>query len=117
MLSNALKYTVRGKVLLGCRRRKGLLRIEVWDTGAGIPGEELDAIFEEYHQLDNAAPERSLGLGLGLSIVRRLGGLLGHQIFVRSNPGRGSVFAIDVPLRIGAAGAQAREQFVRQGRA
>jgi two-component system CheB/CheR fusion protein len=106
LLSNALKYTERGKILLGCRRRKGSLRIEVWDTGAGIPKEELGAIFEEYHQLDNAAPERSLGLGLGLSIVRRLGSLLGHEIFVRSNAGRGSVFAIDVPLQIGAAVAR-----------
>lgn len=103
LLSNALKYTERGKVLLGCRRRKGSLRIEVWDTGVGIPTEELDAIFEEYHQLDNAAPERSLGLGLGLSIVRRLGSLLGHRISVRSSPGRGSVFSIEVPLRAGAA--------------
>ena len=73
LLSNALKYTRRGKVLLGCRRREGMLSIEIWDTGIGIPDEELQAIFEEYHQLDNAARERSRGLGLGLSIVQRLG--------------------------------------------
>ena len=66
LLSNALKYTKRGKVLLGCRRHGGMLSIEVWDTGIGIPEEELQAIFEEYHQLDNAARERSRGLGLGL---------------------------------------------------
>ena len=89
LLSNALKYTKRGKVLLGCRRREGTLSIEVWDTGVGIPGEELQAIFEEYHQLDNAARERSRGLGLGLSIVQRLGNLLGHRIRVRSRPGQG----------------------------
>ena len=98
LLSNALKYTKRGKVLLGCRRRKGMLSIEIWDTGIGIPNEELQAIFEEYHQLDNAARERSRGLGLGLSIVQRLGNLLGHRVSVRSRPGKGSVFAIEVML-------------------
>ena len=98
LLSNALKYTKRGKVLLGCRRRKGMLSIEIWDTGIGIPDDELQAIFEEYHQLDNAARERSRGLGLGLSIVQRLGNLLGHRVRVRSHPGKGSVFAIEVML-------------------
>jgi two-component system CheB/CheR fusion protein len=101
LLSNALKYTKRGKVLLGCRRHKGMLNLEVWDTGIGIPDTELQAIFEEYHQLDNAARERSRGLGLGLSIVHRLGGLLGHQVRVRSRPGRGSVFSIEVKLARG----------------
>ena len=89
LLSNALKYTKQGKVLLGCRRRHGMLSIEVWDTGIGIPDEELQAIFEEYHQIDNAARERSRGLGLGLSIVQRLGKLLGHRVRVRSRPGKG----------------------------
>jgi two-component system CheB/CheR fusion protein len=98
LLSNALKYTRQGKLLVGCRRHKGLLSIEVWDTGIGIPAEELDAIFEEYHQLDNAARERSRGLGLGLSIVQRLGNLLDHRVHVRSRPGTGSVFAIEVAL-------------------
>jgi two-component system CheB/CheR fusion protein len=98
LLSNALKYTRQGKLLLGCRRHKGLVSIEVWDTGIGIPAEELDAIFEEYHQLDNAARERSRGLGLGLSIVQRLGNLLDHRVLVRSHPGTGSVFTIEVAL-------------------
>jgi two-component system CheB/CheR fusion protein len=98
LLSNAFKYTRQGKVLLGCRRRAGTLRIEVWDTGVGIPEAELQAVFEEYHQLDNAARERSRGLGLGLSIVERLGKLLGHPIHVRSRLGVGSVFAIEVEL-------------------
>ena len=98
LLSNALKYTRQGKLLLGCRRHNGLLSIEVWDTGIGIPAEELDAIFEEYHQLDNAARERSRGLGLGLSIVQRLGNLLDHRVHVRSRPGIGSVFTIEVAL-------------------
>lgn len=94
LLANALKYTKQGKVLLGCRRRAGRLSIEVWDTGIGIPGDQLEAIFEEYHQLDNTPRQRSRGLGLGLSIVQRLGKLLGHQIGVRSHPGKGSVFSI-----------------------
>ncbi len=96
LLSNALKYTARGKILLGCRRRNDALSIEVWDTGIGIPNEELQRIFDEYHQLDNAARERSRGLGLGLSIVQRLGDLLGHRVHVRSQLGKGSVFAIDI---------------------
>jgi two-component system CheB/CheR fusion protein len=98
LLANAVKYTERGKVLLGCRRRGDTLRIEVWDTGIGIPAGQLKRIFEEFHQLDNPARERSRGLGLGLSIVQRIGDLLGHAIDVRSWPGGGSVFAIEVPL-------------------
>jgi two-component system, chemotaxis family, CheB/CheR fusion protein len=98
LVSNALKYTKRGKILLGCRQFGEILRIEVWDTGVGIAASQLDAIFDEYHQIDNAARERSLGLGLGLSIVQRLGALLGHKVGVRSLPSRGSVFSIDVTL-------------------
>jgi two-component system CheB/CheR fusion protein len=106
LLSNALKYTKRGKVLLGCRRRAGVVSIEVWDTGVGIPEKEYQSIFEEYYQLDNVARERSRGLGLGLSIVQRLATLLGHRIDVRSEPGKGSVFAIEVKLP--SRGAAAR---------
>jgi two-component system CheB/CheR fusion protein len=98
LLSNAVKYTTEGKILLGCRRRGDKLRIEVWDTGPGIPELELQAIFEEFHQLDNPARERSKGLGLGLAIVQRLADLLGHKINVRSRLGAGSVFTIEVPL-------------------
>lgn len=98
LLSNALKYTRSGKVLIGCRRMQGAIQIQVWDTGIGIAREELQAIFDEYHQLDNPARERSRGLGLGLSIVQRLGNLLGHAISVRSHPGKGSVFSIEVAL-------------------
>jgi two-component system, chemotaxis family, CheB/CheR fusion protein len=103
LLSNAMKYTRTGRVLLGVRRRKGILSLEVWDTGVGIPASELETIFEEYHQLDNAARGRNAGLGLGLAIVRRLGDLLGHQIRVRSRLGKGSAFAIEVILAATAA--------------
>ncbi|WP_394023110.1 chemotaxis protein CheB [Xanthobacter flavus] len=96
LISNALKYTPRGRVLVGCRRHGPWLRIEVWDTGIGIPETELRAIFDEYHQLHNPARERNLGLGLGLSIVQRLGRLLEHPVQVRSRPEHGSVFSIDV---------------------
>jgi two-component system CheB/CheR fusion protein len=98
LLSNALKYTKRGKILLGCRHRGGILIVQVLDTGNGIPDSELDAIFEEYHQLNNLARERSLGLGLGLAIVQRLGKLMGHKVHVASKPGKGSVFSIEVGL-------------------
>jgi two-component system CheB/CheR fusion protein len=97
LLGNALKYTKAGRVLVGARRAGTMLRIEVWDSGIGIAADQLKNIFEEYHQIDNAARERSLGLGLGLSIVQRLGHLLGHRIAVRSQPGRGSCFSIEVP--------------------
>jgi two-component system CheB/CheR fusion protein len=117
LLSNALKYTKRGRVLLGCRRRQGKLSIEIWDTGVGIPQDQLQDIFEEYHQLGNAAQDRTLGMGLGLSIVRRLGVLLDHKVTVRSELGKGSVFTIDVdqsaaaaPSRIERAGAEGQSR-------
>jgi len=96
LISNAFKYTREGKVLLGCRRHGRAVRIEIWDTGIGIPERDLKVIFEEYHQLDNVARERSRGLGLGLPIVQRLAKLLGHTIGVRSRPGCGSVFTIEI---------------------
>lgn len=102
LLSNALKYTKRGGVLLGCRRTGAKLRIEVWDSGIGIPEPHLQEIFEEYRQVGNAAREPSKGFGLGLSIVKRLGALLGHEVRVRSWLGRGSVFSIEVPVAQGA---------------
>jgi two-component system, chemotaxis family, CheB/CheR fusion protein len=103
LVSNAVKYTRQGGILLGCRRRGDKLRIEVWDTGLGIPREQLHAIFEEFHQLDNPTRELTRGLGLGLAIVQRLADLLGHGIDVHSREGRGSVFAIEVPLVVNGA--------------
>ena len=99
LLANALKYTKHGRVIMGCRRRGGSVLIEIWDSGVGIPESQLKAIFEEYHQVNNPGRDRSLGLGLGLSIVQRLGNLLQHPVNVQSRPGKGSVFSIEVTRR------------------
>lgn len=97
LLDNALRYTEGGGVLLGCRRRGGLLRIEVVDTGAGIPEHRREAVFREF-QRDAAAGAGPGGFGLGLSIVRRLALALDHAVDLASRPGRGSRFAVSVPL-------------------
>jgi PAS domain S-box-containing protein len=99
LLSNAIRYTDRGKILLGCRRAGGKIRIEVWDTGIGIPGDQLPRIFEEYY----CDAERG-GFGLGLAIVRRLGEILDHRVDVRSTPGKGTGFSIEVPRGRAEAG-------------
>ncbi len=100
LMANAVKYTHHGKILLGCRRHGGGLSIQVLDTGVGIPAGEQKAIFDEYYQVGSSAQARGPGLGLGLSIVQRLGELMGHRIQVRSMPSNGSVFSIDVPLAV-----------------
>ncbi|MEW6118756.1 MAG: ATP-binding protein [Pseudomonadota bacterium] len=98
LIANAIRYTDDGGVLVACRRRGRMLRISVFDTGRGIPEDQQESVFHEFVQLHNAARDRSKGLGLGLAIVSRLGRLLGHRIDLRSHPGQGSVFSIDVPL-------------------
>ncbi|HYD30581.1 MAG TPA: PAS domain-containing sensor histidine kinase, partial [Azospirillaceae bacterium] len=90
LLANAVRYTQKGGILLGCRPCPSGVRIEVLDTGPGIPADKTTLIFEEFHQLDNAARDRTQGLGLGLAIVQRTGHLLGHKVDVRSRPGKGS---------------------------
>lgn len=106
-ISNAIRYTDNGKVLVGCRRRGNCLRLEVWDTGIGIPETHREKIFEEFYQIGNAGRDRTKGLGLGLAIVKRLADLLNHGIELRSLPGRGSVFALSMPLGDAAASAHA----------
>ncbi len=98
LLANALKYTSKGKILLGCRRRGEMLDIEIWDCGLGIAQGKLLAIFEEYNQVDGKTHHGGRGRGLGLSIVKRLGALLDHRVWVRSQLNKGSVFAIEVKL-------------------
>ena len=109
LISNALRYTERGGVLVGCRRAGPGLRIQVWDTGIGIAPQELEAIFEEFYLVANAARQRLAGIGLGLAIVRGLSRLLGHPVRVRSVLGRGSVFEVLVPIAVSASGPTGQE--------
>lgn len=96
LLSNAVRYTERGKILIGCRRAGDKVRIEVWDTGIGIAREDIPHIFQEYYQAhDDKHPE---GYGLGLAIVQRLGKTLNHPVNVRSAPNKGSCFSIEVSV-------------------
>ena len=96
LVSNAVRYTDEGRVLVGCRRRKGTASIEVWDTGPGIPEHQRRLIFREFVQLGNPERDRDQGLGLGLAIVERSAQLLGHALGVRSWMGKGTVFSLDV---------------------
>jgi signal transduction histidine kinase len=101
LVGNAIKYTERGRVLVGCRKRRNFLSIEVLDSGSGIPPEQLGAIFDAFHQINPA----SEGLGLGLSIVRRTAEALGHEVVLKSDLARGSHFTVLVPLAADAASA------------
>jgi CheY-like chemotaxis protein/anti-sigma regulatory factor (Ser/Thr protein kinase) len=96
LLSNAIKYTPEGRVLVGCRRRNDAVRIDVYDTGVGIPQSKWRDIFVEFHRLDQGA-KIARGLGLGLSIVERVARVLGSKIELESESGRGSHFAVAVP--------------------
>jgi two-component system, sensor histidine kinase len=96
--SNAIRYTARGGVVIGCRRRGDRLRIEVVDSGIGIPYDQQRNVFDEFYQLPDAGRDRLDGMGLGLSIVDRLGRLLQHPVELTSHLGKGSRFAITVPL-------------------
>ncbi|MFN9584212.1 MAG: hybrid sensor histidine kinase/response regulator, partial [Pseudomonadaceae bacterium] len=97
-LSNAIRYTASGRILLGCRRRGNSLSIEVWDTGIGIAQDKLVEIFQEFKRGDNVQRKQDRGLGLGLAIVEKIAGMLGHRIRVASQQGKGSMFAVEVPL-------------------
>jgi len=101
LISNALRYTQRGGVLVGCRRRGGSVEITVWDTGPGIAEQHQQAIFDEFRRLDRVSPWGEQGLGLGLSICDRIARLLSLELGLRSVPGRGSMFRVRVP--VGAA--------------
>jgi signal transduction histidine kinase/CheY-like chemotaxis protein len=104
LLSNAIRYTPKGGVLVVARRKgKRRVRIQVWDTGIGIAPDQIERIFEEFYQVGNAARDRSRGIGLGLAIVRRTAGVLGEQVTVRSRLGKGSVFSFELPVHVAAA--------------
>jgi signal transduction histidine kinase len=102
LLSNAIRYTRRGGVLVGVRRAAGGLSVAVVDTGVGIPTDKQKEIFEEFRRLGADAEQRDRGFGLGLAIVERIARILGHDLSVRSLPGRGSTFAIRLPASTGA---------------
>jgi CheY-like chemotaxis protein len=96
LVSNAIRYTESGSVVVGCRRHHGSLRVSVYDTGIGIEPADQSLVFEEFYQVGNPERDRTKGLGLGLAIVERLARLIGATITLRSAPGRGSVFAFDL---------------------
>jgi len=98
LLANAIRYTQRGGVLLAARPRGGLISLEVYDTGPGIRQQELDRIFEEFYRGESSKNEAGSGFGLGLSIVKRICGVLGHPLVVTTRPGSGTVFRVEVPL-------------------
>lgn len=96
LVGNAIKYTSSGRVVVGARRRAGQVTIEIYDTGPGIPIDKREEIFKEFKRLDETAGS-ARGIGLGLSIVERIGRVLNHPIAVRSQPGRGSCFSVTMP--------------------
>ncbi|CBS90863.1 hybrid sensor histidine kinase/response regulator [Azospirillum lipoferum] len=100
LIENAIRYTERGEILIGCLHRGGGLRLAVLDQGIGIPADKTEDIFLEFTQLANPERDRRKGLGLGLAIVRRLAGLLEHEVTVHSTPGRGSGFFLDLPTAV-----------------
>lgn len=106
-VSNAVRYTPSGRILLGCRRRGRMLRIETWDTGLGIPEDSIAEIFQEFRQLSNRQG-REKGFGLGLAIVERIARTLGHPVTVRSSVRSGSVFAVEIPLGLGRVAPKQR---------
>lgn len=103
---NAIRYTDRGGVLVGCRRRGASLWVEVYDTGIGIPADEREAIFREFYQVDDSERDGRKGVGLGLAIARRLADALGHPLSLSSRVGRGSAFRVLVPEASGALPAE-----------
>ncbi len=97
-LTNAIRYTETGRLLLGCRRQRDHVLIQVWDTGPGIPQDKLTEIFQEFKRIRPTGSQPDKGLGLGLAIVDKISRMLGHQVTVHSEEGKGSVFSVRVPL-------------------
>jgi Na+/proline symporter/CheY-like chemotaxis protein/two-component sensor histidine kinase len=115
LVSNAIKYTPKGRVLVGCLRRGGKLRIDVYDTGLGIPRSKTKLIFQEFQRLDDGA-KVARGLGLGLSIVERIGRVLDHKVDLRSVAGSGSRFSVEVPLSADAIAQEPMREVARVDR-
>jgi len=117
LISNALRYSDLGGVLIAARQRDGMIRFQVWDTGCGIPPEHMEHIFQEFFQVSTPQGGRSQGLGLGLAIVDRLARLLGHPLTVHSVPGKGTVFSLDLPISHDAPIRDARSRDTLEGMA
>lgn len=107
LVSNAIKYTPKGRVLVGCRRRRNRLRIDICDTGLGIPASQKKNVFREFHRLNEGA-KVARGLGLGLSIVERIARVLNHKVDLRSVSGEGSRFSVEVPVAAAVSASAAR---------
>ncbi len=116
LVSNAIRYTERGKVLVGCRRRSGFVELQVWDTGVGIDPTQIPHVFEEFFQVDNPERDRGKGLGLGLAIVKRTLDLLGHSYTLRSAPGCGTCFSILLPAAEALPVVTAQPEALASGR-
>ena len=116
LIGNALRHTENGRILVAARLRGQQVRIQILDNGPGIPEDQLDEIFIEFHQLHNPARDRRQGLGLGLAIVKRLANLLHHEIKVVSRLGRGSCFSITLPLAPATAECKSRKFIERADR-
>lgn len=106
LVSNAIRYAPRGRVLVCARRRAGAIRVEVRDNGIGIAPDQQQRVFEEFYQVDNPERDRTKGLGLGLAIVARIARLMDARLELRSAPGRGSLFALELAVAQGAVPAR-----------
>lgn len=111
LIANAVRYTRSGRVLVGARRQRSTVTLQVWDSGPGIPEDKQEVIFKEFQRLDSAESSGG-GVGLGLAVVERACTLLNHPLSLRSAPGRGTAFFVTVPRGIGAAPAAAQHHHV-----
>ncbi len=111
-MSNAIRYTDKGSVLIGCRRKGSEISIEVWDTGCGISDDQMSLIYEDFYQVENKERDRGKGLGLGLALAKRLSDSLDHKIDSKSSLGRGSCFSVRVDLAKNKADTNQDEIFM-----
>ena len=111
-MSNAIRYTDKGSVLIGCRRKGSEVSIEVWDTGCGISDDQMSLIYEDFYQVENKERDRGKGLGLGLALAKRLSDSLDHKIDSKSSLGRGSCFSVRVDLAENKADTSQDEIFM-----
>ena len=111
-MSNAIRYTNKGSVLIGCRRRGDKVAIEVWDTGCGISDDQMSLIYEDFYQVENKERDRGKGLGLGLALAKRLADSLEHTIDSKSSLGSGSCFSVSVDLAENKADKNQSETFM-----